>query len=130
VETTVKHHLYMWSKTVSFETIRNYRFEKLQQADCAVAVHLYFCEELCSGEVNPVLLYCKDEAQLYLNGHINTETVDNLILIYELPLHDIKVRICCTNTAKKIGGPPPPHPRLFGHSKIINIHWRIFCTTL
>jgi len=52
-----------------------------------------------------VLTYCKDEAQFYLNGHINTETVDNPILIYELPLHDIKVRVCCTITATIIVGP-------------------------
>jgi len=97
----------MWSKTVSFETIKNYRFEKVQHTDCAVAVHPCFCEELCSGKVNPALTYCKDEAQFYLNGHINTKTVDNSILIYELPLHDIKVRVCCTITAKIIVGPPP-----------------------
>ena len=72
-----------------------------------MVVHLCFCEELCSGEVSPALTYCKDEVQFYSNGHINTETVDNPILIYELPLHDIKGRVCCTITAKIIVGTPP-----------------------
>jgi hypothetical protein len=83
-------------KIASFEAT-NLVMQKLQEADCVASEQFcnWFCEAVCSCEVDPLLTYF---TWFYLSGHVNTRNSrywleENSILIHEVTLHVVNVKV-------------------------------------
>jgi len=63
-----------------------------------------------AGEINPTLIPCNEEVWFHFSGHMNSEnkinwSVQNHMLIHEVPLHDDNVDVWCAMSATKVIGP-------------------------
>lgn len=92
------------SKTYKFTIVQN-----LLEAGHALRTRFcnWFFVAVCSGEVNPLLIYFTEQAWLHLNGHINTRnsrhwSADIPRLIHKVPVHDLKFGVWCITSMTKI----------------------------
>ena len=62
------------------------------------------------GRLDPLLYFMSNEAWFHLSGYVNSQNTrywsfENLPVIHETPLHDLKIGVWCTVSGTKIVGP-------------------------
>jgi hypothetical protein len=86
---------------------------------------------LSSKVIDPQLTFFSDEAFFHLQGYINTQinnrywSSQNPHLTHEVPLHPVKVGVCCPVSARCIVGP------VFLTKQLIakDMYWSLMCNS-